>query len=89
MWKAATLIELGRASFTSAGLEVMDAAGLLIAGRREILVEKARWETAAKQVCLSIAGWAIEAMTGMLRLLSTFWQNEASRCRRREPGKDE
>jgi hypothetical protein len=47
----------------------MDDAGLLMAGKvEESLVEKARLEAAAKQLCLRIAGRTIEAMMSELQL---------------------
>ena len=67
-WKAATLIEPGRASLTKAPrtfcLEIAEGAGLLMAGKLEVsFVEKVRFEAAARQVCRSIVGRTIEAIS--------------------------
>jgi hypothetical protein len=68
-WKAATGIDLGRASFTNAlraGFDTTDDAGLLTAGRLESLV-KARLEAVKRYFCPRMAGRTAEAMMDVLQ----------------------
>jgi hypothetical protein len=66
-WKAATCIGPDRASlanaFRTTGFDRTNETGLWMVGKHDVdFVDKVRFDAVARQVCLRIAGRAIEAM---------------------------